>query len=116
VPNANLVAYDSDPEKVRATLVAIAKKHALVLAIPAPQVLFVSFEGTLKFELVAFVQDVEQSARIKSELHFEIFKQLREDRVASPFTPAAPGALDKIAAAIREEVDRRGNAQPRADG
>ena len=110
------VAYDSDPEKVRSVLVAIAKKHTLVLAIPAPQVLFVSFEGTLKFELVAFVQDVEQSARIKSELHFEIFRNLREERVASPFTPAVPGALDKIAAAIREEVDRRSGTQPQADG
>jgi small-conductance mechanosensitive channel len=75
------VAAFADPEKVREVLVAIAKASQLVLTIPAPQILFTGVSAsTLNFELRVFVGDVETSARVKSDLHFEIFRRFKEEK------------------------------------
>lgn len=73
------VSYDSDPDKVRDILIGLAKANEFVLKIPAPSVGFASFgANALQFELVCFVDDVEAGARVKSDLHFEIFRAFRE--------------------------------------
>lgn len=72
-----------DPERVREIMIRAAKGHEQVARIPAPNVLFVAMEPSgLKFDLVCFVDDVETSGRVKSDLHFEIFRQFRENAVA----------------------------------
>ncbi|WOJ89532.1 DUF3772 domain-containing protein [Methylocapsa polymorpha] len=87
------VAGTADPEKVREVLVAIAKTQDLVLKIPAPQILFKGMSASaLDFELSLFVADVESSFRIRSDLHFEIFKRFK----AEGFFDAAPPAPTKI--------------------
>jgi small-conductance mechanosensitive channel len=74
------VAGSADPEQVRAALFAIAKAHELVLKFPAPQILFTSMSASaLSFELLAFVTDVESATRVRSDLHFEIFKQFKAE-------------------------------------
>ncbi|MGH6800141.1 MAG: mechanosensitive ion channel family protein, partial [Methylocella sp.] len=84
------VAASADPEKVREVLFAIAKSHELVLKIPAPQILFTGMSpGTLNFELRVFVGDVETSVRVRSDLHFEIFRRFKEEKF---FDTPAPGA------------------------
>ncbi len=72
-----------DPDVVRDIMIKAAKGHEQIARIPAPNVLFVAMEpGGLKFDLVCFVEDVETSGRVKSDLHFEIFKQFRAHGVA----------------------------------
>lgn len=70
---------EADPEAVRDLIATCAKSHDSVQRIPAPNVLFLSFDQlALHFELVCFIADVETSVRIKSELTFVIFGALRE--------------------------------------
>ncbi len=72
------VAGAADPEKVREVLFAAAKGNDRVLKIPAPQIFFTGMSGSaLTFELAAFISDVETMARVRSDLHFEIFKQIK---------------------------------------
>jgi small-conductance mechanosensitive channel len=80
------VAYDSDPERVRSLLLGCAEDHASVLVYPEPRVFFKNFgESSLAFELICFVGDVTQSARVASDLHFAILKRLRQDGIEIPF-------------------------------
>jgi small-conductance mechanosensitive channel len=75
------VAGAADPEKVREVLTEIAKSHELVLKIPAPQVLFTGMSGSaLSFELRVFLRDVETIFRVKSDLHFAIFRRFKEEK------------------------------------
>ena len=71
--------WGSDPEKVREVLLEAARAHEEVQGIPAPAVLFSGFGATaLSFELVCFVEDVERASRVKSDLHYAIFKLFAE--------------------------------------
>ncbi|WP_146030238.1 DUF3772 domain-containing protein [Methylocella silvestris] len=73
------VNASANPEEVREVLFATAKANDRVLKIPAPQIYFTGMSGaTLNFELAAFVADVETMARVRSDLHFTIFKAFRE--------------------------------------
>ena len=84
------ITASADPEKVREVLFALAKAHELVLKMPAPQVLFTGMTAsTLNFELRAFVGDVEKVFRVKSDLHFEIFRRFKEEKL---FDSPAPDA------------------------
>jgi small-conductance mechanosensitive channel len=79
VRNAVSVTPDSDPQKVRETLLACASDVDLVQKYPPPSVLFTGIAmNALNFELVCFVSDVEKSMRVRSDLNFEIVKRLRE--------------------------------------
>ncbi|HEY8261844.1 MAG TPA: mechanosensitive ion channel domain-containing protein [Methylosinus sp.] len=82
-----------DPEEIRAILFAAAKAHEGVLRIPAPSVMLLGMEQTaFRFELWCYVEDVEQATRIKSDLHFDIHRRLKEAgvTVAAPAAPAPP--------------------------
>ena len=100
------VHMSADPEVVRDTLIACAKGQELVLRIPAPFVSFVGMTETLlKFELMCFVADVETSGRVKSDLHFDIFRRFKAAGIE--FTPpaAAPptiaiAGLERLQAAL----------------
>ncbi|HEX3496689.1 MAG TPA: DUF3772 domain-containing protein [Methylocella sp.] len=71
----------ADPDKVREVLWAVAKANQLVLAMPPPQVLFTGMSASaLNFELRAYVGDVETMFRVKSDLHFAIFKRFKEEK------------------------------------
>ncbi|OBS54488.1 MULTISPECIES: DUF3772 domain-containing protein [Methylosinus] len=86
-----------DPEQIRAILFAAAKAHEGVLRIPAPSVMFLGMEQTaFRFELWCYVEDVEQSTRIKSDLHFDIFRRLAEAGVTVA-PPAPPATVVKLA-------------------
>lgn len=102
-----------DPEAVRAILLAAAKAQDGVLRIPAPQVMFMAMEATaFRFELWCFVEDVEQSTRVKSDLHFDIHRRLREASVSIAASPPQPpttivqlAGFEKFAATGREAND-----------
>jgi small-conductance mechanosensitive channel len=99
------VSYDSDAEKVRELLLAIAAEHPSVLKEPAPFVLFMAFgDSALNFELRCIIRDIQQRLSILSELNFAVLARFREAGIEIPFpqrvvhfaggetSPAAPGA------------------------
>jgi potassium-dependent mechanosensitive channel len=90
------VAYESDVEAVRDLLIAAAKAQDLVLAIPAPTVVFSEFDDwALKFTLVCFVDDIETADRTKSDINFDILRRMREADIRIPypqFGQIRPGA------------------------
>lgn len=80
------VAYDSDPEQVREILLACVKEHSRVLPSPAPAVLFRDFgDNALMFELRAFIDDVNSSLSISSDVRFAIFSKLKAADISIPF-------------------------------
>jgi small-conductance mechanosensitive channel len=98
------VGYDSDPEKVREILLAIAAEHPSVLKEPAPFVLFTAFgDSALNFELRCIVRDIQQRLSVLSDLNFAILARFRAAEIEIPFpqhvvhfaggvaSPPAPG-------------------------
>ncbi len=95
-----------DPEQMRDIMLAAARAQENVLRIPAPQVMFLGMEATsFKFELWCYVEDVEKSSRVRSDLHFDLHQRLKTAGVtiAAPPTPATTilqlPEPDKLAAA-----------------
>lgn len=71
----------SDPEKVREVLLDIARDNEEVLSLPSPQVRFTDLTAAaMTFNLFCFVGDVENMARTKSDLYFEICRQFRQHK------------------------------------
>lgn len=81
------VAYASDPVEVRDVLLELARRHADVLADPAPEVLCTGFgDSSLDFVLrVWTVRRVQTPAILKSDLYFEIFAAFRRRGIEIPF-------------------------------
>ena len=81
------VAYGSDVEKVRDTLIAAARANSQALSDPAPSVFFVGFgESSLNFELVVWSDEMShRPRRFRSDLNFAIKKNLREAGIEIPF-------------------------------
>jgi small-conductance mechanosensitive channel len=97
------VQSGADPEKVRELLIGAAKAHDLVLSIPAPQVLLTSLEAAAyKYDLLAYVDDVETSQRVKSELLFEIHRRFKAANL-SLGAPVAPTIVELA------DIERLGN-------
>jgi small-conductance mechanosensitive channel len=91
---------------MRDIMLAAARAQEGVLRIPAPQVMFLGMEATsFKFELWCYVEDVEKSSRVRSDLHFDLHRRLSEAGInmAATSTPAQTilqlPELDKLAAA-----------------
>lgn len=82
------VAYGSDVELVRETLLKIATDHPGITneSPHVPRVLFREFgSSSLNFELWAVLIDANQLNEIPSELHFEIDKAFREHGIVIAF-------------------------------
>jgi potassium efflux system protein len=93
IPTTNLriaisvgVAYGSDTELVRRTLLAVAKEHPETLAAPEPEVRFDSFgDSSLDFSLLVWISDPGEDRRISSTLRFSIDRAFRDARIEIPF-------------------------------
>ena len=73
-------------------LIAAAKAQDLVLAIPAPSVLFAEFsDWALKFNLICFVDDIELGERTRSDINFDILRRMREAKLRIPYPAIAAG-------------------------
>lgn len=107
------VEYSAEPEAVHQLLLDAALAHREVLSEPAPSVIFKNFgESGLDFELRCFV-DVDSMGSTRSELLFDIFRRLREAKVAIPYPtrrveitglPAGEAGVEALAA-IGRKID-----------
>ena len=96
----------ADPDEVRQALLDLAAANDSVLSLPAPQVRFTSVSGaSLKFELYCFIDDVEASQRVRSDLHFAIFRRFKEmkffDGPAAGPTAIELLGLDRLEALLK---------------
>lgn len=80
------VAYGTDPEKVLALLIEVARQHADILAIPAPEALFVNHgASSLDFQLRAWTGNSGMWPNIKSDLTVSINRALAAAGIEIPF-------------------------------
>ncbi|MBF2758741.1 MAG: mechanosensitive ion channel family protein [Ectothiorhodospiraceae bacterium AqS1] len=80
------VAYHSDAELVRKTLIEAAEAHAAVMRIPAPVVLFNDFgASSLDFELRCFIPDARNIFLVATDLRFDILRRFRNQGIEIPF-------------------------------
>ncbi len=83
------VAYGTDPDKITKILLDIANNHPNVLQKPEqykPSVRFTDFaESSLNFELVVWIDHVENRFNVTTEANKEIDRKFKEENVEIPF-------------------------------
>jgi potassium efflux system protein len=80
------VAYGSDVELVRKTLLAVAAQHESVLADPPPYVFFNDFgDSSLNFGLAVWIDKPQLEFLITSDLRFAIDAAFRKAQIEIPF-------------------------------
>lgn len=79
------VAYGSDVQLVKATLLEVAEQHPRVLKIPVPDVLFTDFaDSALLFKLRIWT-NLNYMLSTGTEIRFEIDRLFRERNITIPF-------------------------------
>jgi len=83
------VAYGSDVELVKNTLIETAKSHPLAVtdgSLTPPIVWFTDFaDSSLNFQLLFYIKDIDRRASAASEMRFAIDKAFREKNIQIPF-------------------------------
>ena len=80
------VAYGSDPDRVRESLLEVARAHEMVDQRFNVSVVFHGFGAdSLDFEIRAILKDVNWVLSAKSDMNFEIFRRFREEGIEIPF-------------------------------
>lgn len=93
IPTPNLrfavsvgVAYGTDTDLVRKTLLAVPLGHPQVLSEPPPEVRFEGFgDSSLDFSLLVWISDPREDRRVSSDLRFDIERRFRAEKIEMPF-------------------------------
>lgn len=113
------LAMDSPLDEVHDLLIACAKAQPQVLRIPAPSVIFADIAASsVKFDFYCYVDDVEISGRVRSELLFDMHRRFREANLLRVLAPTARSVvsvehLETIAGAW---VNNKGQVTPETPG
>lgn len=76
------VSYHNEPTVVRNLLIEIAARHGQVLKDPDPTVFFTGFGAArLEFELVVWVGDALNAAKVTSDLYFMIWSEFKKHEI-----------------------------------
>jgi potassium efflux system protein len=96
------VAYGTDPDRVVALLLDVARSNENMLALPAPQALFKGFgESSLDFVVRAWTdEDYERTAALTSELALAVHRALVEAGITIP-VPQRDLHLVSVSPAVR---------------
>ena len=80
------VAYGTDPRKVHALLLDIARSHPMVLKNPEPFVFFANFgDSSLDFEIRLFLADITSGLGVQNEIRFSIVEAFEREGIEIPF-------------------------------
>ena len=80
------VSYSSDPHKVKDLLMNILKNHDEIESDPEPSVWFQNLgESSLDFRMLFWTKQFDQWLRIKSEVIFQVFDDLKAAEIEIPF-------------------------------
>jgi small-conductance mechanosensitive channel len=98
------VAHASDPELVRQVLLAAAASHRDVLPHPMAEVEFVEVGlGALRFQLQVWsTEHLKTAGTLKSDLNFEVWRQLAAAGVTIPSMPGAVALGLQLAASSKQ--------------
>ena len=80
------VAYDSDPHKVHDILLEVLKQHEDIADDPVPEVFIRDFgESSIDFRMLAWTPNFNNWIRIRSDIHFGVFDELKKAGIVIPF-------------------------------
>ena len=80
------VAYGSDIDHVRATLMEVALNHEAVCKSPEPRVRFRSFgDSGLDIELLCWIDEPVLSGRVLDALNTEVYKRFLQENIEIPY-------------------------------